>query len=83
MMKTNVKDLAAILATAIYADGVFDEAEQIALDEIKEAMELDKAEFENAMKEVEDNYDYIIKFKRSKSVIRGIKMSRNRTICFL
>ena len=49
-MKTNVKDLAAILATAIYADGVFDEAEQIALDEIQEALEIDKAEFENAMK---------------------------------
>lgn len=51
MMKTNVKDLAAILATAIYADGVFDEAEQIALDEIQEALEIDKAEFENAMNE--------------------------------
>lgn len=48
-MKTNVKDLATILSAAIWADEVFDEAEQIALDEIQDALELDKAEFEAAM----------------------------------
>lgn len=53
-MKTNVKDLANILAAAIWADGVFDEAEQVVLDEIQDALELDKAEFEKAMQEALD-----------------------------
>ncbi|MCQ2229373.1 MAG: TerB family tellurite resistance protein [Bacteroidales bacterium] len=57
MMKTNVKDIAAILATAIYADGVFDEAEEIALGEIQEALELNKDEFEAAMNEAIENVD--------------------------
>lgn len=48
-MKTEIKNIAAMLATAIYADGVFDEAEQITLDEIQDALELDKAKFEAEM----------------------------------
>lgn len=41
-MKTDIKNLAAFLATSIWADGEYDEAEKIALGEIAEAMELSK-----------------------------------------
>ena len=40
-MKTNLKNLAAILATTIWADGEYDEAEKISVEEIAEAFELD------------------------------------------
>jgi tellurite resistance protein len=39
-MKTNIKNLAAFLATSIWADGEYDEAEKIALSEIAETFEL-------------------------------------------
>ncbi|MBO5698716.1 MAG: TerB family tellurite resistance protein [Bacteroidaceae bacterium] len=40
-MKTNIKNLAAILATTIWADGEYDEAEKISVEEIAEAFKLD------------------------------------------
>lgn len=43
-MKTNIKNLAAFLATSIWADGEYDEAEKIALREIAEAFEVSEAE---------------------------------------
>ena len=57
-MNTNIKHLAAIAATAIWADGEYDEAEQIVLEEIAEAFEIDekelKAEVESALQEIEN-----------------------------
>ena len=41
-MKTDIKNLAAFLAAAIWADGEYDEAEKIVLGEIADAMELCK-----------------------------------------
>ena len=38
-MKTDIKNLAAFLAAAIWADGEYDEAEKIVLGEIADAME--------------------------------------------
>lgn len=56
-MKTDIKDLAAILATAIWADGEFDEAEKITLEEIAEAFEINVSELSSsvdmALKEIE------------------------------
>ena len=43
-MKTNIKNLAAFLATAIWADGEYDEAEKVALSEIAEALEVNEEE---------------------------------------
>lgn len=40
-MKTNIKNLSTILATTIWADGEYDEAEKISVEEIAEAFELD------------------------------------------
>ena len=40
-MKTNIKNLATILATTIWADGEYDEAEKISVEEIAETFELD------------------------------------------
>ncbi|MCQ2217998.1 MAG: TerB family tellurite resistance protein [Paludibacteraceae bacterium] len=56
-MKTNIKDIANILAAAIWADGVYDEAEEIALYEIQDALELDKAEFEKEMEAALDRFE--------------------------
>ena len=57
-MNTNIKHLAAIAATAIWADGEYDEAEQIVLEEIAEAFEIDekelKTEVELALQEIEN-----------------------------
>ena len=56
-MKTNIKNLVAFLATAIWADGEYDEAERVALSEIAEAFELNEAELiaatEAALSDVE------------------------------
>lgn len=56
-MKTDIKHLAAFAAVAIWADGEYDEAEKIALEEIAEAFELDEAtlkqEVDTALAEVE------------------------------
>lgn len=57
-MNTNIKHLAAFAATAIWADGEYDEAEKIVLEEIADAFELNenelKAEVEAALKEIEN-----------------------------
>ncbi len=49
-MNTSVKDLAALMATAIWADGEFDEAEKIVLGTIAEAFEIEE---ESLQKEVD------------------------------
>ena len=48
-MKTNIKNLATILATTIWADGEYDEAEKISVEEIAEAFELDVNELVSAV----------------------------------
>ena len=48
-MKTDIKNIAAIVATAIWADGEYDAAEKIVLEEIAEAFELDAAAFAQAV----------------------------------
>ena len=57
-MNTNIKHLAAYAATAIWADGEYDEAEKIVLEEIAEAFELNvdelKAEVDAALQEMEN-----------------------------
>ena len=57
-MNTNIKHLAAFAATAIWADGEYNEAEKIVLEEIAEACELNeeelKAEVEAALEEIEN-----------------------------
>lgn len=57
-MNTNIKHLAAYAATAIWADGEYDEAEKIVLEEIAEAFELNvdelKAEVDAALQEIEN-----------------------------
>jgi tellurite resistance protein len=56
-MKTDIKHIAAIAATAIWADGEYDEAEKVVLEEVAEALELDAAvlaqEVEAALAEIE------------------------------
>ena len=56
-MNTDIKHLAAYVATAIWADGEYDEAEKIAVEEIAEAFELDAAvlasEVDAALAEIE------------------------------
>lgn len=44
-MKTSIENIAAIIAAAIWADGVYDPAEEITVEEIAEALELDEAKF--------------------------------------
>lgn len=57
-MNTDIKNIAAVLATVVWADGVYDEAEKVAVEEIAEALELDNAELtaavEAALGEVEN-----------------------------
>ena len=57
-MKTDIKHLAAFAAVAIWADGEYDEAEKIALEEIAEAFELDQTtllnEVDTALTEIEN-----------------------------
>ena len=56
-MKTDIKHIAAVVATAIWADGEYDEAEKVVVAEIAEAFELDAAalaqEVEAALAEIE------------------------------
>jgi tellurite resistance protein len=49
-MITDIKHIAAVVATSIWADGEYDEAEKIAVEEIADAFELDATDF---AKEVE------------------------------
>ena len=44
-MKTDIKHIAAIVATAIWADGEYDDAEKVVIEEIAEALELDPVSF--------------------------------------
>ena len=44
-MNTDIKHIAALVASAFWADGEYDEAEKIAVEEIAEAFELDAALF--------------------------------------
>ena len=57
-MKTDIKHLAAFAAVAIWADGVYDEAEKISIEEIADAFELDYAvlasEVDAALAEIEN-----------------------------
>ena len=48
-MKTSIENIAAIVAAAIWADGVYDPAEEITVEEIAEALELDEKAFEAAV----------------------------------
>ena len=56
-MKTDIKNLAVFIATSIWADGEYKDAEKIALGEIADALELDKeklvAETDVALAEIE------------------------------
>lgn len=56
-MKTDIKNLAVFLATSIWVDGEYNEAEKITLGEIADALELDKeklvAETDIALAEIE------------------------------
>lgn len=72
-MKTDIKHLAAYVATAIWADGEYDEAEKIALEEIAEACECELPslveEVEKALAEIENKSDEEIdEYLRSHSV---------------
>ena len=72
-MNTNIKHLAAFAATAIWADGEYDEAEKIVLEEIADAFELNenelKAEVEAALKEIENKTeDEVDEYLREHSV---------------
>lgn len=50
-MKTNIDIIARFISAAIWADGVYDDAEKIAVEEIADALELDEAEFCAAVNE--------------------------------
>ena len=56
-MKTKIENIATIIAAAIWADGEYDPAEEVTVEEIAEALELDletfKAEVDNQVKEFE------------------------------
>lgn len=60
-MTTDIKHIAAVVATAIWADGEYDAAEKIAVEEIADAFELDKeallAAVEAAVAELEPMND--------------------------
>ncbi|MBR5585479.1 MAG: TerB family tellurite resistance protein [Alistipes sp.] len=72
-MKTDIKHLAAYAATAIWADGEYDAAEKIVLEEIAEAYEVDCAlltqEVEAALEEIKDkSEEEIDEYLRAHSV---------------
>lgn len=48
-MNTEIKNIAALVATSIWADGQYDEAEKIVVGEIADAFELDAAAFAAAV----------------------------------
>ena len=48
-MKTRIEDIATIIAAAIWADNVYDEAEIITVEEIADALELDEKAFKKAV----------------------------------
>lgn len=50
-MNTEIKHIAALVATSIWADGQYDEAEKIVVGEIADAFELDASAFAFAVEE--------------------------------
>lgn len=48
-MNTEIKNMAAVLATTIWADGVYDEAEKVSVEEIAEAFEVETDELVSAV----------------------------------
>ena len=48
-MKTRIEDIATIIAAAIWADNVYDEAEKITVEEIADALDLNEAAFKKAV----------------------------------
>lgn len=48
-MNSKLANIAQLLATTIWADGEYDEAEKIAVNEIADALEYDEAEFNAAI----------------------------------
>ena len=48
-MKTNIENIATIIAAAIWADGEYDEAEKVTVEEIADALELDLSAFKSAI----------------------------------
>lgn len=50
-MNTDIKVIAGLLASAIWADGEYDDAEKVALAEIADALELDEKAFDIAIDE--------------------------------
>lgn len=72
-MKTDIKHLAAYVATTIWADGVYDEAEKIIVEEIADAFEIKTAtlasEIEAALAEIENKTeDEIDEYLREHSI---------------
>ena len=54
-MKTKIESLATFMAVAIWANGEYKEEEKVAIEEIAEAMELDKTAFNTAINNVLSN----------------------------
>ena len=48
-MKTRIEDIATIIAAAIWADNVYDEAEKITVEKIADALDLNEAAFKKAV----------------------------------
>lgn len=57
-MITNIKTVASFIATAIWADNEYDEAEKVAVSEIADAFEFDEEEFAS---EVDDSVSELSK----------------------
>ena len=51
-MKTKLEHIATIIAAAVWADGHYDPAEAVTVDEIAEALELDQAKFKEAVERI-------------------------------
>ena len=56
-MKTKLEHIATIIAAAIWADGVYDPAEEITVDEISDALELDQEKFKEAVEKLVKGMD--------------------------
>lgn len=48
-MKTKLENIANVIASAVWADGVYEETEKITVEEIADALELDEAKFITAV----------------------------------
>ena len=56
-MKTKLEHIATIIAAAVWADGVYDPAEEITVEEIADALELDEAKFKEAVEKIVKGMD--------------------------